>query len=94
MLRVHAQYIDVYVILTIANTQALLQMEPAEALHHAVDELIDVLLAVAGVAALDEVVADAREAADGAVHLERPEELGALLQGGRMVSSRRRGSSS
>merc|ERR1712228_672861 len=47
---------------------------------HAPDKFVHVLLAVASIAALDEVVADARETADGAIHLERPQELGALLE--------------
>merc|ERR1719502_391696 len=49
-------------------------------LQHPRDKLVDILLAVAGVAALDEVVADAREAADWAVHFEGPQELRALLE--------------
>lgn len=57
-------------------------------LEHAADDLVDVLFPVARIAALDEVVADAREAAHRAVHLEGPQELGALLRVGRVVRDR------
>ena len=47
---------------------------------HAPDELVNILFAVAGVAPLHKVIADAREATNGTVHLERPQKFCAFLE--------------
>merc|ERR1711965_313763 len=51
-------------------------------LQHLPDQVVDELLTVARVAALDKVVADTRHAAGGVVHLKRPQEFGDLLEVG------------
>merc|ERR1719440_1401871 len=54
-------------------------------LQHLRDELVNVLLAVASIAALDEVVAEPADTAARIVHLERPQKLGAVLEVGANV---------
>lgn len=49
-------------------------------LRHSLDELVDLVLAVAEVAALDEVVRLLGPSAHRVAQLERPEEVGRLLE--------------
>lgn len=51
-------------------------------LVHGADQVVDELLAVAVLAALDEVQALLGQAAVGRVELEGPQEVGGLLEGG------------